>query len=269
MEQLSCAQKIKSVYSSLNTSQKMYVTLAFVTCAYFLCEKFSIDNDITLSVFYFTILQWWGVILCDLLGVYKKIYATLLGKGFVLVAFSLCSAFTFAVDGQIINNITGVEPSRFINTTIILAVFSIPGVMLIIMAGVFIICLVVLPLSFLYFSIGREFRWILLPYIKNTEEIQFFGFTRMCQIASFLIFCSYINSSFQSFMNTTYSEFVVNIANKSIYYLEMYEKSPCMLPPNTRGVLIDDEHVLVARNKEENYVFHIEQCNYRIIKNSE
>lgn len=268
MEQLSFAQKIKNVYSNLSTSQKMYVTLAFVTCAYFLCEKISIDNDITRTVFYLAIIQWWGVVLYDLLDVYKKIYVTLLGKGFILVAFSLCSAFTFAVAGQVINNVTGVEPSRFINTIIILAVFSIPGVMLIVMGGAFIMCLVVLPLSFLYFSIGREFGGILLPYIRNTEEIQFFRFTRICQIVSFLIFCSYINSGSQNFMNTTYSEFVVNIANKSIYYLEMYEKSPCMLSPNTRGVLIDDEHVLVARKKEENYIFNIEQCNYRINTNS-
>lgn len=125
--------------------------------------------------------------------------------------------------------------------------------------------LVVLPLLVLYYFIfNHEVKRFLLPdMLDNQETMRFMVITRLIQFFSFAIFCGFIYSASHHALNA-YSIFMRDAATKLVFNLEMYEKSPCTLANQTRGVLIDDDHLLVARIVNKQHYFTLETCNYRV-----
>lgn len=265
MEQESKIKVVREIYFSLNTSQKMYINVLLFVCLYKFSHLISGYSDITRGFFFITIMLWVLAIFHDFLAIYKKVYATLLGKGVILLMFSLCTALAFSISGQVINDVIGVEPTRFTNSIIILSILTIPFIFSLIMGVLFGVWLVVLPLSmFYYFIFNHEMKRFLLPdMIDNQETMRFMVVTRLVQFISFAIFCGFIYSVSHHALNA-YSAFMRDAATKIVFNLEMYEKSPCTLAKQTRGALIDDDHVLVARIIGKQHYFELETCNYRV-----
>ncbi|UMB86634.1 hypothetical protein I9P40_21845 [Citrobacter portucalensis] len=265
MEQETKIKAVKEIYFSLNTSQKMYINVLLFFFLYQFFHLISGFSELTRGFFFITMILWVLTIFYDFLALYKKIYAALLGKGVILLMFSLCTALAFSISGQVINDVVGVEPTRFTNSIIILSILTIPFIFSLIMGVLFGLWLVVLPLLVLYYFIfNHEVKRFLLPdMLDNQETMRFMVITRLIQFVSFAIFCGFIYSASHHVLNA-YSIFMRDAATNLVFNLEMYEKSPCTLANQTRGVLIDDDHLLVARIVNKQHYFTLETCNYRV-----
>lgn len=71
--------------------------------------------------------------LIDFVSIYNKIYSSLLGKAFLLLCFSLCTNFSVAISGLVINDITGVAPTNFPHTMVLLSIAIIPFLTILVM----------------------------------------------------------------------------------------------------------------------------------------
>lgn len=264
---LTVLQRIRSFYQVLDISQKMYFNILLAVCIYKVLDILTGMNDFTRSFFILSLLLWTIVIFFDLLAVFKRVYTTLPGKGVILVVFSLCTALAISIAGQVINAVTGVEPTKFANTTAILSILTIPFIFSLLMGVLFAISVViVVPLALMYyFILDREVKTLLLPFSKHTETVRFLGVTRLIQLFSFGVFCGFIYGISHHAIEK-YSTFMTESADSLIFNLEMYSRSPCQLEPSTRGVLIDDEHILVARQQGERRIFTLETCRYKTDK---
>lgn len=264
MRVLILLQRVRNFYRILDASQRMYFNVALSASIFILLKIITGMNEFSRSWLILSLLLLAITVFLDLLAVFKRVYNTMVGKGIILIVFSLCTALAISIAGQVINEVTGVEPTKFVNTVAILSILTIPFIFSLLMGVLFAICVVIcVPLAIMYyFILDREVKMFLLPFTAHTENIRFLGFTRLIQLFSFGIFCGFIYGVSHHVIDK-YSAFMIDSADSLVFNLEMYSRSPCELKSSTRGVLIDDEHVLVASKKDRVHIYTLESCVYK------
>ncbi len=117
--------KFRDGYFRLEINQRLYVNAMIMLFIAFIVSAIFKPQDSKGALILFLVF-WISAICYDLISLYKKIYSSVLGKGFLLILFSLCTNFAIVLSSQLVNDISGVDPSKFPHTIALLAILSKP-----------------------------------------------------------------------------------------------------------------------------------------------
>lgn len=237
--------KIKEIYIKLNVCQKNYLnSIFFLSLMLIWSIPFGFKSSKYLLLIF--LLFWTCAIIYDFLSIYKKIYSSLLGKIFILLCFSLCTNFSVAISGLIVNDITGVAPNNFPHTLVLLSIAIIPFLAVIVMGAIYLILIISVPVFIVYyFFFDDDLKKIIIPGYEIPERIYLYKTTRIIQAISFCLYFGFLYS-FSHLIINDYSRFITVQTTKFIYAFEMYSKSPCQIDKEMKVAFIGDDNILTA-----------------------
>jgi hypothetical protein len=249
----------KNNYGLLAINQKLYIRAATVLLFYLLFPK-AIDANLEKSLLHLFFLFWLWAIGYDLLTIYKKIYKTLLGKGFLILLLTIFTNIALALSGQVVNDITQVNPGNFPHTQTVLAILMIPMLVIVLGAFLYFVMLIFSPLLLIFHISDNDFKRFFIPWYSASTEIKYLKITRAVQTTSIIIFFGLIYSLSHK-IDEKYTVFVSNSARFLLYNFEMYSKAPCVIENGVKIAFIEEDKILVARrNKEGNTTFKLAEC---------
>src|SRR6266508_4567233 len=111
--------KIPDRYFRLQVNQRLYINTIAILITFLVISVVTGFKGAK-GVFFIFIAFWIVAIFYDLITLYKKVYESVLGKGFLVILFSLCTNFAIVLSSQLVNDITGVDPSKFPHTIALL-----------------------------------------------------------------------------------------------------------------------------------------------------
>jgi hypothetical protein len=254
--------KFSDEYFKLQINQRLYVN-ALIILIVFLIGSTLLGLQYTKGILIIFSAYWIAAIYCDLMVLYKKIYESVLGKGFLLILFSLCTNFAVVLSSQLINDIVGVDPSKFPHTIVLLSILTIPFFIAvgcaILYVGFFLIFLI-FPLLLMFLTMrSNKAKEFFVPGYCISPTIPYQKTTRTVQFISFAIFCAVVLGLSQK-VARSYEAFLTNTARSFLYQQEMYPKAPCALDPDSRIAFLSDEKILVGQKGSTGIAFKIHEC---------
>lgn len=255
-------QSLGARYFSLDVNQRLY-TNALVLFALFCVTKLTIGGEMSEGLYLLFILFWVVAIGCDLTAIYKKIYETLLGKALLLIVFSLCANVAIVLSSQIVNGITGVDPSKFPHTVALISILLIPMFVVLGFGILSFTMPIVVPVFMMAYTLpDPKAKAIFFPGLATRETTLYPKITRFVQLISFTIFCVFIYSSLHK-SSSTYEAFLTETAQSFLYQFEMYGKTQCAIDGESRNALLGDGKVLVGIKKQSIINFELRDCTSR------
>lgn len=260
-------EKAKRLYDNnqalceqLNRSQKFYY-FGFIFCVLSIFWYITPFTQIFLSTFIFTGFLLSCGVASDILIVYKRMWATNLGKGLILVIYATATNFAYAFSSQIVNEILAFDSSKLIYSLNLVAVMLLP--------------LFVLALTYLVFAIifiFGQFYMIIVVHAEQLktdqclkhmipEDIEPYSFrTFVVRFAVFpLVFGFYWSISGNAI--PAYSSFIETTTKSFIYNLEAKKYSRCDLSKNQKAIEINDKEIVVVEKINETYLFTPKLCS--------
>jgi len=251
--------KIHSSYFRLQVNQRLYVNTIVILIVFFTVSVVTGFKGAK-SIFFIFIALWIVAIFYDLIAMYKKVYESVLGKGFLVILLSLCTNFAIVLSSQLVNDITGVDPSKFPHTIALLSILSIP---IFVSAGFGILYFVILltsPLLLMFHTMADDkAKEVLIPGYSASPSIPYQKTTRAIQLISFAVFCSLVFTLSQKVMRS-YETFLTDTARSFLYQMEMYPKAPCVIKAGGRVAFLSDEKVLIGEKNSTGIVFKVQEC---------
>lgn len=251
--------QIRGSYLRLQVNQRLYVNAMVMLIVFLISSAFLGPQD-TRSVLIVFLAFWIAAIGCDLIAVYKKVYESILGKGFLVVLLSLCTNFAIVLSSQLVNDIAGVDPSKFPHTIALLSILSIP---FFVGAGFGILyfgLLLATPLLLMFHTLPDDkAREVLIPGYCANPSIPYLKTTRAIQFISLAVFCGLVFTLAQK-VSRSYESFLTDTARSFLYQLEMYPKAPCSIVPGSRAAFLSDEKILVGVKNSAGIVFNVREC---------
>ncbi len=251
--------KFRDGYFRLEINQRLYVNAMIMLFIAFIVSAIFKPQDSKGALILFLVF-WISAICYDLISLYKKIYSSVLGKGFLLILFSLCTNFAIVLSSQLVNDISGVDPSKFPHTIALLAILSIP---FFIAAGFGILyfgLLLASPLLLMFHSLPDDkAREVIVPGYCANPIIPYQKTTRIIQFLSFAVFCGVIFGVSKKVLQS-YEIFLSDTARSFLYQLEMYPKMPCSIEPGNRAAFISDDKILLGKKSPEGILFKVRDC---------
>ena len=194
-----------------------------------------------------------------MLNIYKKTYKSLVGKVILLLLLTIFTNVAISLSAQVVNEVTGVNPSSFPHTQTILAILMIPllavGVGGILLFG----ALILSPLILMFHITDDEFKKFIIPGYSKDNILNFQKTTRIIQFVSSIAFVGFIIGLSQK-ASGSYSAFVSDTARLYIYNMEMYSKAPCAIEGGGKFVFIGEEKILLGIKNSSGIDFKLEEC---------
>lgn len=232
-------------YLKLQINQRLYVN-AIVILSIFLMLSLVTGIYGARSMFFIFVAFWVAAIIYDLVFLYKKTYKTIIGKMFIIILFSLCTNFAMALSSQVVNDITGVDPTKFPRTIAFLTILTIP---IFISAGfgiLYFVMLILSPILLMFHTVMEDrVKEVLIPGYSSSQLIPYQKVTRVLQFLSISVFCGVIFGLSQRFAQT-YERFLSDTASSFLFKMEMYSKAPYSIKPGCKVAFLGDEKLLVA-----------------------
>lgn len=251
--------KVRDGYFRLQVNQRLYINATVMLIAFLISSAFLAPQDAK-GVLIVFVAFWIAAIGFDLMALYKKVYESLLGKGFLVVLLSLCTNLAIVLSSQLVNDIAGVDPSKFPHTIALLSILSIP---FFIAAGFGILyfgLLLATPLLLMFHTLPDDrAREVLIPGYCASLSIPYQKTTRAIQFISLSIFCGFVFTLSQK-VSRSYETFLTDTARSFLYQMEMYPKAPCNIVPGSRAAFLDDEKILVGEKNSAGIVFKVREC---------
>jgi hypothetical protein len=251
--------RIRNDYFLLQVNQRFYVN-AIAMLIIFLLSSVVLGPPNVKGVLYIFLVFWIAAICYDLISSYKVIYETVLGKGFLVLLFTLCTNFAIVLTSQLVNDIVGVDPSKFSHTVTLLSILSIP---FFIVAGIgilYFVLFLVTPFLLMFHTLPDEkSKEILFPGYSTRPSILYQKTTLAVQIASFAFFFGVV-LFFSQKVAHSYETFLTDAARSFLYDWEMYPKAPCVIEQGSRVAFLDDEKILLGIKSSTGITFNIREC---------
>lgn len=254
--------KIQTSYSSLAVNQKLYVNALLFLLLYSLFPK-AINPDLDKGILSLFLIIWVTAMSCDLLTLYKKVYETLVGKAILLLVFTALTNVAISLSAQVVNDVTGVNPSSFPHTQAILAILMIPLLAVGIGGILYFGILILSPFIFMFHISDDELKRFIIPSYSISYKINFLKTTRIIQVVSIIVFFGLIYSLSQK-ISRNYSTFVSESARFFVYNMEMYSKAPCPIEGNGKIAFIGDDKILVGFKSKSETVFRLAECKTKL-----
>lgn len=222
-------------YEKLDRRQQLYlnVTLCLPFLGYFyLLDAQNLFAPIAILFFIYCL----GVAAYDVYRIYATLYGSLIGKGFIAIAFAIGSNLAFSISGEIIGRMTHVPPTTFPHTLSFLAIFAIP--FLFMAAGtIFIPVSVVMAPILIYGSrfvaeAPRLMKWFLGVEFKAMGN-RYIIATVFFQAIFYSSFGSLAPAIFLLLLNR-YNQQIELTIGKSIYEFDMYPGTECKMATMSR-----------------------------------
>lgn len=251
--------KVRDGYFGLQVHQRLYIN-AGVLLIVFLISSAVLRPQDAKGVLIIFLAFWIAAICYDLVALYKKVYESVLGKGFLVLLLSLCTNFAIVLSSQLVNDIVGVDPSKFPHTVALLSILSIP---FFIAAGFGILyfCLILAtPLLLMFHTLPDDkAKEVLVPGYCTSPSIPYQKTTRAVQFISLAVFCGFVFTLSQKVMRS-YETFLIDTARSFLYQMEMYPKVPCGIEPGSRAAFLSDEKILIGEKNLAGIIFTVREC---------
>lgn len=250
---------LKDRYLELAVNQRLYINALGCLMMFFITLPI-IGLEYARGSFFLFMLFWILAIAKDLLDLFKKVQATILGKALLIVMLSLSTNLAVSIASLVVNDVTGVDPSKFPHTLAFVSILLIP----LLVAGAFgllyLALLLALPFATMFLVFSDEgFRQLLMPGYKASKDLRYPVVTRCVQFASFVIFFGFMGSMSGRWAQD-YDGFLSSTTRSFVYHLEMYSKAPCELPAGSRAAFIADERVLLGTKSGDQISLTLGQC---------
>lgn len=251
--------KIRDSHARLQVNQRLYIN-AIAMLIVFLVTSTVLGVPNAKGVFYVFLAFWLAAISYDLIALFKKAYESLLGKSFLIILFSLCTNFAIVLSSQLVNDIAGVDPSKFPHTIALLSILSIPFFIAAGLGVLFFALLLAAPLLLTFHLLPDDkTKEVLIPGYSASPSIPYQTTTRAIQFISLLFFCGLIFILPQK-ITKNYETFLKNTARSFLYEMEMYPKAPCDIEPGTKAAFLSDEKILLGEKSLGEIAFSVREC---------
>lgn len=251
--------QMRKDYFQLQVNQRFYVN-AIAMLIVFLLSSVVLGAQNATGVLYIFLVFWIAAICYDMIASYKTIYETVPGKGFLVLLFTLCTNFAIVLTSQLVNDIVGVDPSKFPHTITLLSILSIP---FFIVAGIgilYFVLLLVTPFLLMFHTLPDEkSKEVLFPGYSTRPSIPYQKTTLAVQIVSFAFFFGVV-LFFSQKVAHSYETFLTDFARSFMYDWEMYPKAPCVIEQGSRAAFLGDEKILVGVKSSTGIAFNIREC---------
>ncbi|WP_251928079.1 hypothetical protein [Raoultella planticola] len=250
--------KLATFNSKLDTSQKIIRNLIVVVVICFFIDFLRLDS-LRKGFFMLTLIYWSFSVFHGLVGIYKKVYETTLGKGVLILGSTLCLNFALCLSGVVINDITSVSPTNFPHSLIFISAAMIPLIVPLGMILMFLVILVSAPIWSWFFVYDDKLKKMLIPGYEPNQQRFLHKTTLIIQIISLIIYCSFIFQIAQ-LKGDDYTSYINSKSQGMIYMLEMFDKSPCANINNAKVSFLGDGNILVATKNNDKYSFKVMKC---------
>lgn len=247
--------------SKLDVSQKIIRNLIIAVVTSFLINFLGLDG-LWKGLFILTLISWSFSVFHSLIGIYKKTYETILGKGILILGGTLCVNFSLCLSGVVINDITSVSPTNFPHSLIFIAAAMIPLILPLGMILLFAVILVSAPIWGWFFVYDDKLKKMLIPGCKPIQQRILHKTTLIIKILSLITYCSFI-LHFAQLKGDDYISYINSKSQSMIYTLEMFDKSPCANINNAKISFLGDGNVLVASKNNDRYSFNVMKCEMK------
>jgi hypothetical protein len=253
--------KIHDGYFALRVNQRLYINAVVMLILYFV-SLWILGVKGALTPLLISIAYWIAAICYDLTLLYKKVYEFLLGKAFLVILLSLCTNFAIVLSSQLVNYITGVDPSKFPHTIALLSILSIPIFTVAGFIALYFVLTLVSPLLLVFYGLydnkGKE---ILIPGYPSSPSVPYKGITRTIQFVSVALFCGFVFSlSGNEIVMRNYINFSFDTASSFLYNLEMYPKALCGIEKGSRAAFLSEEKILIGEKSPAGIIFKVREC---------
>lgn len=249
-------ERFRTFDQCLNTSQRLYRSVLLLGVSILVLAQVGPGPwmpPLVWAFFAFCVF----VALFDALRWYQSMSEHALGKAVIGLGFASASTFAYAIARQEIAEVTHVTPSNFIHTTLLMAIFTIP--VLIVLAGgvVYLTCMiasmVVVPFSLLARDAPSGLKaWLFAGLIKDnptkhpiaTKIFQFFfyGTLGLCVLRM---------------GGTIMLRYELELQKRlpsSVYYLDMYQGQECKLQPGEKLAPLGDSKFLIGKSIDNGHI---------------
>jgi len=253
------AAKSGDFYFNLQVNQRLYVNAGAALAAFLIASAaFGTANARGPLIVFLAF--WAAAIAYDVIALYKKVYESVLGKSFLVILFSLCTNFSIVLSNQLVNDIVGIDPSKFPHTIALLSILSIPFFVAAGFGALYFGLLIITPLMLMFHALPDDrAKEVMIPGYSARSTAPHHKTTRVIQFISFAVFCGFVYGLSQKTMHS-YETFLTDTARSFLFQLEMYPKAQCAIDPNSRAAFIGDETILRGNKKPTGIEFTVQEC---------
>lgn len=256
---LNALAKVRDGYFRLQVNQRLYINATVMLIA-FLISSAVLGPQGAKGVLIIFFVFWIAAICYDLVTLYKKVYESVLGKGFLVILLSLCTNFAIVLSSQLVNDISGVDPSKFPHTIALLSILSIPFFIAAGFGILYFCLLLATPLLLMFHTLPDDkAKEILIPGYCASPSITYQKTTRTIQFISLAVFCGFVLTLSQK-VTRSYETFLTDTARSFLYQMEMYPKATCAIEPGSRAAFLSDEKILIGEKNAAGIVFKVRDC---------
>lgn len=249
-------------YWTLQPNQRSYFNAAVMVGLYLLFDCFG--WELSKGFMGLGVIFWGLAMIADLIGLYKTIFETHLGKLFLLITFGLGTNLAVAIASQIVNELVGVDPGKFVHTIAFVTVFVAPPLLLFLSILVLIVGVAGLALYVMFnFLPDENSRVMMFPWYRPREGVRYRAITALVQVVSAVVLAS-LGYQWWTGSHSVYESIVKDRARWFLYTFEMFDKAPCALEQGQRVTFLDGSRVLFATKSSEEITFVLGECKDRL-----
>lgn len=253
---------------NLNRSQKFYywgVVFSVLAGFWWLTPL----NDVFMAALFAAGFLLTCAVISDILSIYKKIWGTNIGKGFILVLYAAATNLAYGLSAQLVNEIIRYESAQLTYATNFVAVMLIP---LFVVAATFIVFFILFLFGQFYVLMAahaeqvkssRCLRGVVPSSIEKYPFRTFF--VRLVAFPSVLAFYQVVASN----ALPSYIQFMESSTKSFIYHLEAKKYSRCILRSGEKAIFISDKEVVVAKKHKDGYNFEPQLCQPKLKPNKQ
>lgn len=243
--------------AALRPNQKAYANAALFFLIYWLMKPF--DWEIRDGVLFLALLSWGMAIASDLLAFHKRFAESVLGKLVLLIVVGGGTNVAIAMAAQVVNDLVGIDPSRFVHTIAFVSMHTAVVLILLAMSLLSFVGLgLALPYLMLNWANDEQSLASLFPWYKAADAIPYKRLTVTVQVASFLALGLIAYSWVKD--DKPFEDFVKGNAQWFLYNFEMFDKAPCALSKGQRVAFLEGGEVLVADPVGDGIAFRVQPC---------
>lgn len=249
--------KLGTWFWSLQPNQRAYLTAVLFGLLSFPASFLS--KDLSLGTQIVALLFWVMAMIADFQALYKALVESLVGKLFLLALIALGTNFGIAHATQIVNELVGTDPGRFVHTIGFVSLLLVVPLVALATYFAFILGLLLIPFFLLFHLVSDEkSRSFWFPWYRPKPEMRYRPLTAFVQGSSVLVLCMVTYSWTQT--DTAYDKFVRGAAEWFLYSFEMYKRAPCPLEAGQRVAFLGADEVLIATKVGDQISFRVGQC---------
>lgn len=250
-------EKQLAIFGKLNRSQRLYYFAAFFAVIALLVKLVPGPHVFMVGSTLCAVLFFVGIV-SDIIAIYNRAWETAIGKALMLMIYAVSTSVAYGISSQVLNEVVKFDASELSYALNYVAVLLVP---LFVFASAIVIFSIVLIVS--------QFYWMFLlltdvlnksRYFTLNHKIEEYPFaTFFARLCAFAVVSGFIVGA-KPVVFPAYTEFVERSTSAFIYHLEAVRFSRCKAPADARVIRVNDNEIIVAEKRDDNYSFTPMKC---------